>query len=156
HVPEIVATGRWDGRAYEVAEELTGGTLEAFRCGPEDVEGVRSIAFEIGKALHSFREAGLRHRDLRPGNVLLRWDAPLDLVIIGFGSARLSDFDLDIVSPLETTRYMAPEAIAGGVAAASDWWSLGMIILEKVTDGACFEGVNEQAFLIHVLASGVA
>jgi hypothetical protein len=46
----------------------------------------------------------------------------LDLVITGFGSARLSEFDLDIASPLETTRYMAPEAIAGGVAPASDWW----------------------------------
>ena len=73
----------------------------------------------------------------------------------GFGSARLSEFDLEIASPLETTRYMAPEAIAGGVAPASDWWSLGMILLERITGGACFEGVNEQAFLIHVLTNGV-
>jgi len=79
----------------------------------------------------------------------------LDLVITGFGSARLSEFDLDIASPLETTRYMAPEAIAGGVAPASDWWSMGMILLERVTSGACFEGINEQAFLIHVLTNGV-
>ncbi len=50
---------------------------------------------------------------------------------------------------------MAPEAIAGGVAPASDWWSMGMILLERVTSGACFEGINEQAFLIHVLTNGV-
>ena len=50
---------------------------------------------------------------------------------------------------------MAPEAIAGGVAPASDWWSLGMILLERISGGACFEGVNEQAFLIHVLTNGV-
>src|SRR6476646_4337584 len=50
---------------------------------------------------------------------------------------------------------MAPEAIAGGVAAASDWWSLGMLLLERLTSGACFEGVNDQAFLIHVLTNGV-
>ncbi|MGG7382312.1 protein kinase domain-containing protein, partial [Escherichia coli] len=85
---------------------------------------------ELGKCLHSFSEHGLRHRDLRPGAILVRQKDPLDLVVTGFGSARLSDFDLDIVSPLETTRYSAPEAIAGGVAAASDWWSLGMILLE--------------------------
>ena len=29
----------------------------------------------------------------------------------------------------------------GTVAAASDWWSLGMLLLEQVTGGACFEGV---------------
>lgn len=51
------------------------------------------------------------------------------LVVTGFGAARLSDFDLDMPSPLETTRYAALEAIAGGVAAGSD--------------GTCFEGTNE-------------
>src|SRR5262249_45295966 len=57
-------------------------------------------------------------------------------------------------SPLETSYYTAPEALAGGVAAASDSWSMGMILLELLTDGRCFEGVREQAFLIHVLTNG--
>ena len=155
HVPEIIATGRWEHRAFEVAEELTGGTLTDIGQVANDPGTVRRITEEIGLALHSFAEAGLRHRDLRPGTILVRTREPLDLVIVGFGSARLAEYDLDIVSPLETSRYMAPEAIAGGVAAASDWWSLGMILLEQVTRGACFEGVNDQAFLIHVLTNGV-
>ncbi len=50
---------------------------------------------------------------------------------------------------------MAPEAIAGGVAAASDWWSLSMVILEQITRGACFKDINEQVFLIHILSKGV-
>ncbi len=156
HVPEILATGRWRDRAYEVAEELSGGTLADLGIVAGDLERIRHIVRELGQALHVFSEAGLRHRDLRPGTLLVRQREPLDLVVSGFGSARLSDFDLDIVSPLETSRYMAPEAIAGGVAAASDWWSLGMILLEQVTGGACFDGIHPQAFLIHVLANGVA
>ncbi|MES2069869.1 MAG: AAA domain-containing protein [Pseudomonadota bacterium] len=155
HVPEIVITGRWDGRAYEVVEELSGGTLADVGIAFSDMATIRHVVSELGQALHSFSEAGLRHRDLRPGTLLVRSRDPLDLVISGFGSARLSEFDLDIVSPLETTRYMAPEAIAGGVAAASDWWSLGMILLEQLTSGVCFEGTNPRAFLIHVLANGV-
>lgn len=155
HVPEIIVTGRWDGRAYEVAEELSGGTLADTRISLSEIDKIRHIVDELGQALHSFSEAGLRHRDLRPGTLLVRSLDPLDLVISGFGSARLSDFDLDIVSPLETTRYMAPEAIAGGVAASSDWWSLGMILLEQLTHGACFEGINPHAFMIHVLSNGV-
>lgn len=155
HVPELLATGRWDERAYEVSENVTGGTLKDLGIVATDVESIRRIVFELGKALHSFSEVGLRHRDIRPATLLVRQREPLDLVIGGFGSARLSDFDLDIVSPLEVTRYMAPEAVAGGVAAASDWWSLGMVLLEQVTKGACFEGINEHAYLIHVLANGV-
>jgi primosomal replication protein N'' len=155
HVPEIITTGRWDGRAYEVAEELSGGTLADVGIAFSDLATIRHVVSELGQALHSFSEAGLRHRDLRPGTLLVRSRDPLDLVISAFGSARLSEFDLDIVSPLETTRYMAPEAIAGGVAAASDWWSLGMILLEQLTNGACFEGTNPRAFLIHVLANGI-
>lgn len=155
HVPEIIATGRWDERAYEVAEELTGGTLADLGIVVTDVSAVQHIVRELGQALHAFSEAGLRHRDLRPATLLVRSREPLDLVISGFGSARLSEFDLDIVSPLETSRYMAPEAIAGGVAAASDWWSLGMILLEQLTQGACFEGINANAYLIHILANGV-
>ncbi|PRZ52306.1 serine/threonine protein kinase [Paraburkholderia fungorum] len=155
HVPEIIATGRWNTRAYEVAEELSGGTLADLGIAVRDMATIRHVVDELGQALNSFSEAGLRHRDLRPGTLLVRSREPLDLVISGFGSARLSEFDLDIVSPLETTRYMAPEAIAGGVAAASDWWSLGMILLEQLTEGKCFEGINPRAFLIHVLANGV-
>ena len=154
NVPRIMATGRWQDRAFEVSEELTGGTLADLGLLPNDAATLSRIVDEVGRSLHNFSEHGLRHRDLRPGAIVVRSRDPLDLVVTSFGSARLSDFDLDIVSPLETNRYTAPEAIAGGVAAASDWWSLGMILLEQITRGACFEGVNEQAFLIHVMTNG--
>ncbi|RWB93114.1 MAG: DUF4011 domain-containing protein [Mesorhizobium sp.] len=154
HVPEILEIGHWQERAFEVCEDLQGGTLADLGLLPDDLTTLSRVLEEIGSALNAFAECGLRHRDLRPGAILVRAREPLDLVITSFGSARLSEFDLDIVSPLETTRYTAPEAVAGGVAAASDWWSLGMLLLEQVTRGACFEGVNDQVFLIHVLTNG--
>jgi hypothetical protein len=154
HVPDLLDTGHWDGRAYELSEDLRGGTLADVGLLPDDLATLSRIVSEIGSALHALSEHGLRHRDLRPSAILIRTREPLDLVVTGFGSARLSDFDLDVVSPLETTRYTAPEAVAGGVAAASDWWSLGILLLEQVTRGDCFEGVNDQAFLIHVLTHG--
>jgi hypothetical protein len=154
HVPELIETGRWNDRAYEVSENVSEGTLAEVGLIASDFAALSGIVREIGTALHALSEVGLRHRDLRPGAILVRSREPLDLVLSSFGSARLSEFDLDIVSPLETTRYTAPEAIAGGVAAASDWWSLGVVLLEQVTKGACFKGVNDQAFLIHVLTNG--
>ncbi|WP_229664633.1 AAA domain-containing protein [Sphingomonas metalli] len=154
HVPEIFETGRWEDRAYEVSEDVRGGTFADLGLLADDHATMSSILREVGGALAALGECGLRHRDLRPGAILVRQREPLDLVLGGFGSARLSEYDLDVVSPLEITRYTAPEAVAGGVAAASDWWSLGMLILEQVTRGECFAGADDQTFLITVLTNG--
>lgn len=145
HIPELLATGRHEGRAYDVAELVTQGSLaQAGFIGANDRDVLRRLAEELGRALAYFTEQGLRHRDLRPDAILLRTREPLDLVITDFGSARLSDFDLEAVATLQLTRYSAPEAIVGTVSAASDWWSLGMIILEQATAGGCFEGVKNR------------
>lgn len=154
YVPELIVNGRWNDRAFEVMEALE-GTLASLGLQANDSHAIGHVLGELGPILHAFAEAGLRHRDLRPATILLRSREPLDLVIGGFGSAQLSAFDLDLVPPLETSRYMAPEAVAGGVAAASDWWSLGMLLLEQITAGACFEGIHPSAWLIHVMTHGV-
>ena len=50
---------------------------------------------------------------------------------------------------------MAPEAIASASTPASDWWSLGIILLELLTEGRCFAHVHERAFLLHLVARGI-
>lgn len=156
HVPELLATGRWNDRAYDVCELFATGSLTDLpKTGPI-LEPIRRIAGELSTALRALAEAGLRHRDLRPANIYVRTLEPLDLVIAGFESARLSEFDLDIVAPLATTPYTAPEAVVGAVAPESDWWSLGIILLEQATNGRCFDGINPRVFLVHALANGIA
>jgi hypothetical protein len=155
HVPRRLDSGRRRQRAFEVCEWIDGGDLSRLTIDPADGEQLRRLVDEIGRALDDFDRVGLRHRDLRPQVVLVRRLQPLDLVIDGFGSARLSEFDLDTVATLETTPYMAPELVAGGVSPASDWWSLGILLLEKLTGGRCFDGIGTQAFLIDALANGV-
>ena len=154
HVAEIIGSGRWKGRAYEIEEELTEETLADVGYLGGSVDVIRRIADQVGRALNALSEVGLRHLDLRPSTILVRGREPLDLVVTGFGSARPAEYDREIVSSLETSRYMAPETVAGSVAGASDWWSLGMVLLEQVTNGACFEGVSDQAFLIRVMVHG--
>ena len=44
--------------------------------------------------------------------------------------------------------------MAGAVSPASDWWSLGIVLLEKATEGGCFEGISDQAYLMNVVANG--
>jgi len=156
HTPDLLDYGRWNKRAYEVYEWINGGTvLEAGYFAYDDLSQVKNFASEVGKALRDFSERGLRHRNICPRTILIRKQTPLDLVITDFGSARLSDFDLDTVAPLELTRYSAPEAIVGGVSPASDWWGLGMLLLEHVTNGECFKNVNDKALMIHIVTRGI-
>ena len=156
HVPEIYEVGRHENQAYEVTEVMPLGNLDDLVVASSEQSNLRIIAYEIANALRDFNRVGLRHRDLRPHAILTRTSDPLDLVINGFGSAQLSEHDLETVAPLEQTRYMAPEVVAGAVSPASDWWSLGIMLLEKATGGACFEGISDQAFLIHSMAHGVS
>lgn len=156
HIPELFATGRLELRAWEVSERIEGSSLaDANLQAHSDPELLKQIIDELGRALAAFAEWGLRHRNLRPDTIHLRTRDPLDIVISGFGSARLSDFDLEAVAPLEVTRYSAPEAIVGGVSASSDWWSLGMILLELATHGEIFSGANDRAFQLHIVTRGV-
>ncbi|MCF8714288.1 protein kinase [Joostella atrarenae] len=153
HVAELIQIGIWEDRFFEVTELITGSSIE--KTAYLEEARIEKLVDEIGRALRDFSDSGIRHRDLSPNNILIRDKDSFDLVIIDFSSARLSDYDLDTDTPLELTRYTAPEAIIGGISPASDWWSLGMVVLEQVTKGSFFQNINDKAFLIHLVTRGV-
>ncbi|CAM1353141.1 protein kinase domain-containing protein [Tenacibaculum ascidiaceicola] len=153
HIAQLVKTGYCNNRFFEVSEHIQGGSLNDLGYIKEN--RIETLVNEISRALRDFSEAGFRHRNLCPKNILIRDNETFDLVIIDYSSARLSDYDLDTDTPLQLTRYTAPEAIIGGVSPASDWWSLGMIVLEQITKGTFFQGINDKAFMIHLVTRGV-
>jgi DNA polymerase III delta prime subunit len=155
YIAEVLDFGIWQGQAFEVTEEIFGGTLQDFFVSAADVDQLRIVVEEIGAALAAFAELGLRHRAISPQSIRVRSREPLDLVISDFGAARLSDLDLDLEAVPAVSVYTAPEAMMGGVAAASDWWGLGMVLLHVVTQGKYFQNINQQVFLIRALSSGV-
>jgi hypothetical protein len=155
HIAELIEHGRLDGgKAYDVTELVRGGSLAELRIAASESGTILRIVEEMSTALAAFLEVGLRHRALHPEKVLVRSREPLDLVVTGFESSRLSEADLEIESLLDVSRYTAPEAVMGAVTSASDWWGLGMMLLGIITGDRCFEGANEQLFLIHVQANG--
>ena len=124
-----VVDGHWwevveycpEGSLIDLADSL-GGTV------PPDV--LRVIIREVATALdhlHS-RTPKVIHRDIKPGNVLVRSKSPLDLVLADFGLAVLTDLSRERRSGSRTAAYAAPEAAGGDVAPALDWWGLGMTI----------------------------
>ena len=149
----VAARGEHEGRRYEVVESADGNTLAHVAIAADDSDRFRRIVHALGTCIYGISRAGLRHRDLRPQAILPGADE-CAYAICRFGFARLSSHDLDTAPPRELCRYSAPELLAGVVSPASDWWSLGVILLEKLTQGACFEGIRDQAFLMDVVANG--
>jgi len=156
HGVRLLDSGRHEDRAFEIWEYLPLGTLGGIPAEEKANPGlVRLILDELGRALHGLAQINLIHRDLKPANVLVRSREPLDLVLADFSTATVSEFDLQLTISRQTTRYAAPETIAGTCSMASDWWSLGVMVLEMLTEGRGFEGVHERAFLLHLVTRGL-
>ena len=149
----IAARGKHEERFFEVAKTSNFRIFSDVVLPAGGLDALRETVRALGHALHAISRAGIRHRDLRP-QAILPGEEPGAFALCRFGSALLSSHDLDNATPHELTRYMAPEVLAGAVSPASDWWSLGIVLLEKLTQGACFDGISDQAFLMNVVANG--
>ena len=101
--------------------------------GALSAEETRALGAGLAEALRDIHRAGLVHRDLKPGNVLLAADGPR---LIDFGIIRAEDGEglTETGYVLGSAGYMAPEQAAGGEAtAAADVYSLGAVLTFAVT-----------------------
>lgn len=138
-----------DGCPALVLELVDGPTLaERLRDGPPlSPADVDMIAAGVLRGVAAAHRAGLVHRDLKPGNILLaEADGVLVPKVSDFGLARPTvDDDTAITrsqSPMGTPAYMAPEQIrdASRASARSDVFSLGAVLYELITGRRAFEG----------------
>jgi serine/threonine protein kinase len=125
-----------------VTTYIPGPSLSAAvrQVGPLPVASVRAIGAALAEALTAIHAAGLIHRDLKPGNILLASDGP-----------RLIDFGISTLSGSQTiTRagvmmgspgYMSPEQIEGrDIGPPADVFALGAVLVFAVTGRKPFGG----------------
>ncbi len=152
-VVRVLDHGISDGSAYEILEFVPGGTLEALmHAGPLARADIRRVIEDIADALRGIHAHHILHRDLKPENVLVRTTSPLSLALTDFGIASMSAATQHFTSVARTTKYAAPEVLTGVLDAKSDWWSLGMIVLEAASGRHPFDGLTEQV-MNHQLAT---
>lgn len=150
----VYAAGETDGRLYLAMRFMEGGSLADLLDATPALSLTHTVRLlgPVADALDAAHAAGLVHRDVKPGNILLRGDR-----------AYLADFGLAVTEAPEdgpddqpssvadvalsgTTAYLAPERIEGDQATGtSDQYALGCVAFECLTGVKPFARSNELA-----------
>jgi len=154
NIATVFDYGEHDGLAYLVMERVEGRTLsDVVRDdGPIDPERVRSIIGQAALALGVAHDARVVHRDVKPGNILLRDDGLVKLTDFGISRAVGAAGHTRIGELLGTPHYLSPEQALGEPASgASDLYALGVVAHELLTAKRPFDGGTPIATaLMHV------
>ncbi|MFV9454115.1 serine/threonine-protein kinase [Rhodococcus sp. NM-2] len=144
--PNVVAVhdcGEDAGVAYIVMERLPGRTLaDEIAAGPVPDARVRSILADVLAALGAAHEAGILHRDIKPGNVLFTAAGTVKVADFGIAKSAASDHTAT-GQVLGTVAYLSPDRILGTPATtADDLYAVGVVGYEALAGHRPFAGDN--------------
>ncbi|MFE1754555.1 serine/threonine-protein kinase [Streptomyces anandii] len=128
-----------DGRPYFVMEYADGGTLDDLcdGAGPLPVPEALRLTAQAARSAHALHEAGIVHRDVKPGNVLLRTapDGTRRVLLADLGLAKSLAEASGLTLAAGSAGYRPPEqARAGaGIDARADVYALGAVGYRLVT-----------------------
>src|SRR5262245_3338808 len=149
-----------------VMELVDGETLQArIERGPIPVDEALTIAMQIAGALEAAHELGITHRDLKPGNVMIRSDGSVKVLDFGLAQQVSPQSDASVSnSPtltmgmtaagaiLGTAAYMAPEQARGKkLDKRVDIWAFGVVLYEMITGERLFRGEDPVEILAAVV-----
>jgi eukaryotic-like serine/threonine-protein kinase len=148
--PNIVGIfdrGEWQGTYYIAMEYVAGRSLKVIvrEQGALEPAAAIDIVVQILRAARFAHRRGVIHRDLKPHNVIL--DEEDRARVTDFGIARAGASDMTLTgSIMGTAQYLSPEQAQGhAVSAASDLYSIGVVLYELLTGAVPFEGETAVA-----------
>ncbi|MFC8362893.1 protein kinase [Streptomyces griseorubiginosus] len=160
--PGVVAVhdiGEVEGRPLIVMELVEGPSLDQVlrKSGPLDPREAAGIGAKVMDALAAAHRAGVLHRDVKPGNILL--DRSGRVLLTDFGIATMEDPGDGAATSLTRTGhlvgsldYMAPERAQGAdPGPASDVWALGATLYAAVEGAAPFRRTSTFSTLTAIV-----
>jgi eukaryotic-like serine/threonine-protein kinase len=147
-IANVYDYGEEDGSAFLVMELVPGEALSTVleRERVLSTDQVLDIVAQTSAALHAAHQAGLVHRDIKPGNLLLTPDGRVK--ITDFGIARIAD-QVPLTATgqvMGTVQYLSPEQASGHPASPStDIYSLGIVAYEALAGRRPFTGESQVA-----------
>ena len=149
NVVRLYELGVADDHAYLAMEYFPLGDLRRrMRAGLTPAEAL-AIAAQIARVLAAIHAVGVLHRDLKPGNVMMRTET--QVALIDFGLAKHLALDLELTDTgliFGTPHYMSPEQGHGQpLDARSDLYSLGIVLYEMLTGSKPYTADNPMAVL---------
>lgn len=147
-IANVFDYGEDAGSAYLVMELVPGNSLAKILETEKRLPAKRvlDIVAQTARALHEAHIAGLVHRDVKPGNLLITPSGRVK--ITDFGIARVAD-QVALTATgqvMGTVQYLAPEQATGKPATPStDVYSLGIVAYEALNGSRPFTGENQMA-----------
>ena len=147
-IANVFDYGEEDGSAFLVMELVPGEALSTIleRERVLRTDRVLDIVAQTADALHAAHSAGLVHRDIKPGNLLITPDGRVK--ITDFGIARIAD-QVPLTATgqvMGTVQYLSPEQASGHPASpTTDIYSLGIVAYECLAGRRPFTGESQVA-----------
>ncbi len=146
----IFDAGVDDGTAYIVMELVHGRTVhEILRTtGPLPVGDAVAIAIDVCDVLDVAHRAGVVHRDIKPGNILISDDGRTRVFDFGIARTDGSDALTQVATVIGTAAYVSPEQAGGDPAGPrSDLYALGCALTEMLTGTPPYSAATPVALL---------
>ncbi|WP_410598154.1 serine/threonine-protein kinase [Amycolatopsis sp. lyj-90] len=143
-------------RPWIIMEYLPSISLaDKLREGPMEVDDVIRLAIQLCSALAAAHRAGIVHRDIKPGNVLLGEDDTVKITDFGISRA-MGDVQLTATGEISgTPAFLAPEVARGEDAtSASDVFSLGATLYTALEGGTPYGTAENPIALLYRASSG--
>jgi serine/threonine-protein kinase len=154
YIAAVYDFGRSEGRPYIVMELVRGEALadRLAREGPLPPQEAARIARQVAEALEEAHRAGIVHRDVKPGNVMLTAAGDVKVMDFGIAAAAWAERVTTSGLVLGTPSYLAPEqAKSEKTTPASDVYALGAMLYEMVAGRPPFVAESPVALaLAHI------